>query len=136
MAPLIRDATDSNGPGSAAHHFVLRCARDTRTRRNTFTIARVGGPAKPGLWLFPVFVLFRPVIDGQIGRALRRRPCRFPVCTPPLTGKGAALGCSWPPVFLLLFTGKYRAAGPRASPLRVADAAVHHYLYAVSAELA
>jgi hypothetical protein len=31
-APLIRDRQElrvSNDPGSAAHHFVLRCARDT-----------------------------------------------------------------------------------------------------------
>src|SRR5262249_27275448 len=35
------------------------------------TIARAEPRAKPELWFFPVFVLFRPVIDGQIGRAPR-----------------------------------------------------------------
>src|SRR5262249_60368091 len=69
---------------------------------------------------------------GQIGRPTRRRPRGFPVCVPPLTGKGAAPGCGRPPAFLLLFTGKYRAAEPRS---HVADAAAHHYLYAVSAGL-
>ena len=62
------------------------------------------------LWLFPVFVLFRPVIDGQIGRHTQRRSRGFFVCMPRLTGKGAAPGCDRPPVFPLLFTGKYRKA--------------------------
>jgi hypothetical protein len=31
MALLIRTATGRNDPGSAAHHFVLRCARDTHS---------------------------------------------------------------------------------------------------------
>jgi len=53
-----------------------------RIQRNAFTIARVGGSAKPGLWLFPVFVLFRPVIDGQFGRFKQRRPRGFLVCIP------------------------------------------------------
>ena len=37
-APLIRDRSEGgirNGPGSAAHHFVLRCARDTSFSRAT-----------------------------------------------------------------------------------------------------
>jgi hypothetical protein len=34
-APQIRDRSKlrvCNGPGSAAHHFVLRCSRDTNVR--------------------------------------------------------------------------------------------------------
>src|SRR5262245_915874 len=59
-----------------------------RIQRNAFTIARAGRPAKQGLWLFPVFVLFRPVIEGQIGRATRRRPRAFLVCIPLLRRNG------------------------------------------------
>ena len=60
---------------------------------------------KAGLWKLPVFVLFRPVIDGRSPRPERQRPRGFPVCIPQLTGKGEAPGCGRPPVFLLLFTG-------------------------------
>src|SRR5262249_46124937 len=41
---------------------------------------------KAGLWLFPVFVLFRPVIDGRSPRPERRRPRGFLVFGPPFTG--------------------------------------------------
>jgi len=37
-------ATDRGGPGSAAHHYVLRCARDTRASRpslRTWPLGRV-----------------------------------------------------------------------------------------------
>src|SRR5262245_26417220 len=72
------------------------------------TIARVGGPAKPGLWLFPVFVLFRPVIGGKASRPKKRRRRVFPLLIRWLRGKDETPGCSRPPVFFLLFTGKYR----------------------------
>src|SRR5262249_10563330 len=81
------------------------------------TIARAGRRAKQGLWLFPVFVLFRPVIDGQIGRSARHRRREFPVFIPQLTGRGAAPGCGRPPVFPLLFTGKNRRRGGRLRTL-------------------
>src|SRR5262249_21165677 len=91
---------------------LCNCRADRRLLSiSGITIARVACPAKPGLWEVPFFVLFRPAIDGPVGRPTRRRPRGFPACTPPLTGKGAAPGCGRPPVFLLLFTGKYRAAG-------------------------
>jgi hypothetical protein len=67
----------------------------------TFTIARVACLAKPGLCKFPVFVLFRPVIDGQSGWPTRRRSRAFLVFILQLTGRRAAPGCSRPPVFLL-----------------------------------
>jgi hypothetical protein len=54
-----------------------------------------GTSCKAELWLLPVFVLFRPVIGGQIGRPMRHRSRGFPVCLPPLTGNGAAGGL-WP----------------------------------------
>src|SRR5262249_6374816 len=63
-----------------------RARKATALRRHAFTIARAEPRAKPELWLFPVFVLFRPVLDGQIGRPARRRPRGFLVCIPPLTG--------------------------------------------------
>src|SRR5262249_44855416 len=75
------------------------------------TIARVVCPAKPELWFFPVLVLFRPVIDGQIGWPRRRRRRAFLVFILQLTGRPAAPGCARPPVFLLLFTGKNRRCG-------------------------
>src|SRR5262245_31017781 len=75
------------------------------------TIARAGGRVKPGLWLFPVLVLFRPVIDGGSPRHQGRRRRGFSVFIPQLTGRPAAPGCGRPPVFLLLFTGKYRRRG-------------------------
>src|SRR5262245_42706611 len=89
------------------------------------TIARAGRRAKPKLWLFPVLVLFRPVIDGQVGRPTRRRRRGFLVFIPPLTGKDAPPGCSRPPVFLLLFAGKNRRRG---GPSQVAAGGADHYL--------
>jgi hypothetical protein len=88
---------------------------------------------KAGLWLFPVFVLFRPVIDGKASRPKRRRPRAFPLFVRGLTETEKRQVVGRPPVFLLLFTGKYRAAGAAGPRSHVADAAVHHYLYAVSA---
>src|SRR6516162_1911650 len=64
------------------------------------------GSCKPGLRLFPVFVLFGPVMDGNPGRPTRRRSRAFPVVILELTGKSPAPGFARPPVFLLLFTGK------------------------------
>jgi hypothetical protein len=64
------------------------------------------GSRKPGLRLFPVFVLSGPVMDDNPGRPTRRRSRVFPVAILELTGKPPASGCTRPPVFLLLFTGK------------------------------
>src|SRR2546430_11572838 len=83
---------------------------------------------KAGLWLSSVFALFRPVIDGQIGRPARRRPRGFPIYIPRLTGKGAAAGCGRPPVFPCYLQGNTGKTAPRGSPSHVADAALHHYL--------
>src|SRR5215472_15405482 len=101
--------------------------------RNAFTIARAEPRATPGLRIFPVFVLFRPVIGGQIGRATRRRPRGFLVYVPPLTGNEKRQVAAGRLFFSCYLQGN---TGPRASPSHVADAAVHHYLYAVSAGLA
>src|SRR3989442_10776157 len=61
---------------------------------------------KRGLRPFPVFVLFRPVIDGNPGPSTRRRSRPFPVVILELTGKATGASCARSPVFLLLFTGK------------------------------
>src|SRR5262245_53663237 len=53
--------------------------RTGRASRSAFTIARAGRRAKPELWLFPVFVLFRPVIDGKASRPKKRRRRAFPL---------------------------------------------------------
>jgi len=45
---------------------------------------------KRGLRPFPVFVLFRPVIDGNPGPSTRRRSRAFPVVILELTGKPQA----------------------------------------------
>src|SRR5262249_37319686 len=101
----------------------MACAQQT-----AFTIARAEPRAKSELWLFPVFVLFRPVIDGRSGRTERRRLRGFPVCIPSLTGKRAAAGCSRRPVFLLLFAACFSPViyreiqEARGSPSQVADA--------------
>jgi len=74
---------------------------------------------KARLHLFPVLVLFRPVIGGPRGRPDGSRVRPFPVFLPWLTGKSPAPGCVRCPVFLLLFTGIYRQAGvDRTLPLR------------------
>src|SRR5262249_57896745 len=61
------------------------------------------------------FLCYPPVPScyRQPNRATRAAPClrAFLVCVPPLTGNEKTPGCNRPPVFLLLFTGKYRAAG-------------------------
>src|SRR5262245_27248087 len=90
------------------------------------TIARAETRAKPELWLFPVFVLFRPVIEGRSPRPERRRRRGFLVFIPQLTGNEKRWGCGRPPVFLLLFTGKYRRRGP--APSQVAAGGADHYL--------
>jgi hypothetical protein len=61
---------------------------------------------KRGLRPFPVFVPFRPVIDGNPGPSTRRRSRPFPVVILQLTGKATGASCARSPVFLLLFTGK------------------------------
>src|SRR5262249_31758649 len=53
--------------------------RTGRASRSAFTIARAGRRAKPELWLFPGFVLFRPVIDGKASRPKKRRRRAFPL---------------------------------------------------------
>ena len=73
------------------------------TQQTTFTIARADPRTKPELWLFPVFVLFRPVIGSQIGRPARRRPRGFSVCIPSLTGhakRRVVAGCLFFPCYL------------------------------------
>src|SRR5262249_3451841 len=64
------------------------------------------GSCKPGLRLFPVFVLLAPVMGCNPGRPTRPRSHPFPVVILELTGKPQAPGCTRPPVFLLLLTGK------------------------------
>jgi hypothetical protein len=54
---------------------------------------------KRGLRPFPVFVLFRPVIEGNPGPSTRRRSRPFPVVILELTGKPQAIGCARSPVF-------------------------------------
>src|SRR5262245_51672251 len=61
---------------------------------------------KLGLRPFPVFVLFRPVIDGNPGRAAGAPIARISCCHPGAYGKATGASCARPPVFLLLFTGK------------------------------
>ena len=95
-------------------------------RHEEFTIARAGRRAKPGLWLFPVFVLFRPVIDGRSPRSERRRRRGFLVLIPPLTGNEKRRVVAGPPVFLLLFTGKYRAAGVAVAGCRSRRGSLPH----------
>src|SRR5262249_60416195 len=60
-----------------------RARKATALRRHAFTIARAEPRAKPELWLFHGCVLFRPVLDGQIGRSARRPPPGFLVSVLP-----------------------------------------------------
>src|SRR5262249_54006758 len=106
---------------------------ESAAQRNAFTIARAGRRAKPGLWLFPVFVLFRPVIGGKTSRPKKRRRRVFPLLIRWLRGNTKRQVVPGRLFFSFYLQGNTGAAGPRASPSHVADAAVHHYLYAVSA---
>src|SRR5947209_14937234 len=88
------------------------------------TIARGGGPAKPGLWPFPVFVLFRPVIGGRNRASHVASPARISRLHPTAYGQRRGAGL-WPAAcFLLLFTG---ATAPRGAPALVPARAAHPY---------
>src|SRR5262245_59047644 len=65
---------------------------------------------KARLHLFPVLVLFRPVIAGEPSHPTDAGVRPFPVFLPWLTGKSLAPGCVRCPVFLCYlqgFTGKH-----------------------------
>src|SRR5262249_29974467 len=81
------------------------------------TIARAEPRAKPELRLFPVFVLFRPVFGGQIGRPHATPAARISRLHPAAYGTRETPGCARPPVFLLLFTGTNRRRGRRLRTL-------------------
>jgi len=72
---MLRDGARAR----ASSAWGRRARRTGRAWRNAFTIARAGRRAKQGLWLFPVFVLFRPVIGGEASRPKKRRRRAFPL---------------------------------------------------------
>src|SRR5262249_1353439 len=97
---------------------VQRCAANA-----VVVIARESTPrqmaayCKARLCPCPVFVLFRPVIDGKPGRSHRRRTRSFPVCVARLTAEPSAPGCRRSPVFFCYLQGT--ADGERVrSPAR------------------
>src|SRR5262249_44422035 len=77
---------------------------------------------------FPVFVLFRPVIGGKASRPKKRRRRVFPLLIRWLRGNTKRQVVAGRLFFSCYLQGNTGAAGPRASPSHVADAAVHHYL--------
>jgi hypothetical protein len=71
-----RVSKDEDGPScfeTAASPPPQHEGGESVAQPNAFTIARVGGRAKPELWLFPVFVLFRPVTGGKASRGAHFR---------------------------------------------------------------
>ena len=70
-----------------------------------------GRSCKAGLWLFPVFVPFRPVIGGKARRPKKRRLRGFPVCIPPLTGNAKHQVVAGPLFLACYLQGKTGAAG-------------------------
>src|SRR5262249_49109190 len=80
-------------------HEVLSMRKDSALDGSSgakrITIARAGRPAKPGLWLFPVFVLFRPVIEGPNRATDATPPARISRLRPAAYGQRRGAGL-WP----------------------------------------
>src|SRR5262249_36086714 len=100
-------------PPHASRRRLRRLLSMRESQHEGITIARVGCRAKQGLWLFPVFVLFRPVIDGRSPRPER---ANFPFSSRSLREARAA--GLWPAAcFSPVIYRKRRLGGERARTL-------------------
>ena len=84
------------------------CSNEAATTAKT---PKAHTSCKARLHLFPVLVLFRPVIAARQTTPTDAGLRPFPAFLSWLTGKSPAPGCARCPVFILLFTGIYRQAG-------------------------
>src|SRR5499427_10081141 len=112
-------------PPHASRRRLRRLLSMRESQHEGITIARAGRRAKQGLWLFPVFVLFRPVIGGKASRPKKRRRRAFPLLIRWLRGntkRRVVAGRLFFPCYL------QETAPRRGSPSHVAAGGADHYL--------